>query len=322
MEWWFMSWRVCVRAIIVEALVFVAVASLLFLVFLLPPDVKKSLVMTAASPPVTWLTNNYVHESWGHLLGNLGGYFVCTFIYIALIPVLAVLGFDPRWVKRFSVITHLAALTVIPIISSFACLQLVLSRAPQLYLLGFSSSVAAYFGAYAALWVVTTAEALSASRGLWRTAHVGFQLLLQLLLLQLTPLSRYPLQRATWLAPTAPYTPLITPVLAFLLAVKSPRSLRAFFERIRSRVKEHTAFFVLLFLPYLLFAPFMLDSLYPVSIAMQDAGRYANALAHFVSMVAGYASTCLFAALARAKEVIQSALARGSKRARPIGDPR
>jgi hypothetical protein len=97
--------------------------------------------MTATSPPVTWLTNNYVHESWDHLLKNLGGYFVCTLIYIALIPVLAVLGFDPRWVKRFSVVTHLAALTVIPIISSFACLQLVLSRAPQLYLLGFSSSV-------------------------------------------------------------------------------------------------------------------------------------------------------------------------------------
>jgi len=310
-----MSWGVHIRAIIMEALIFVTVASLLFLVFLLPLDVKKSLEMTVASPPVTWLTNNYVHESWDHLLGNLGGYFVCTLIYIALIPVLAVLGFDPRWVKRFSVVTHLAALIIIPLISSFACFQLVLSRAPQLYVLGFSSSVAAYFGAYVALWVVATAEALSASRRLWRTAYVGFQLLFQLLLLLLTPLSRYPLQRAMWLAPAAPYTPLITPVLAFLLAVRSPRSLRVFFERIRSRVKEPMAFLVLFFLPYLLFAPYMLDSLYPVSIAMQGAGGYANALAHFVSMVAGYASSCLFAALARAKEAIQSALARGSKRA-------
>lgn len=80
---------------------------------LVPPDVRKSLEMTVASPPVTWLTNNYVHESW-RLLGNLGGYFVCTLICIALIPALAVLGFDPRWVKRFSVVTHLAALMIIP----------------------------------------------------------------------------------------------------------------------------------------------------------------------------------------------------------------
>jgi membrane associated rhomboid family serine protease len=48
--------------------------------------------MTASSPPITWLTSNYVHEDWDHLAGNVEGFAMCMVIYFALVPVLAVLG--------------------------------------------------------------------------------------------------------------------------------------------------------------------------------------------------------------------------------------
>ena len=293
--------EVYVRLMLKEVLVFVAVASLLLLAFFLPPDVKRSLEATATSHPATWLTSNYVHEDWDHLLGNLEGYSACVSIYIALIPVLGVLGFDHRWVKRFSVVTHLGALVAIPIISTLTWLQFARSRAPQIPALGFSSSVAAYFGEYAALWAVATAEAFGVGKG-WRAIYIE----LQLLLLLLTPASRYSTRLAPWLAPAA-YMPFISVALAALLAVRSPRSLRAFFERIppraRGRREARIALLALLLLPYSLFTPFMLDSLYPASAVIPGTGEVVNLVAHLVGMVLGYALTCLYVALARAAAV-------------------
>jgi hypothetical protein len=282
---------------LVDVVVFVAVVLLLFFVFLLPPGVRRGLEMTASSHPVTWLTSNYVHEDWDHLAGNVEGFAMCMVIYFALVPVLTVVGFDPRWVKGFSLATHLGGLVIIPVVSSLVWLHF-LRSAPQGPTFGFSSSVSAYFGAYAALWALATAEALGVGRG-WRTIYVE----LQLFLLLLTPASRYPTRIAALLTPLAQYMPFVSTMLAVLLAVRSPRSLHKFLERIPPQVKQPKktgmVLLGLLLLPYMFYAPFILDSLYPASAVMPGTGGIVNLVAHFVGMVAGYFLTCLYTALVR-----------------------
>jgi hypothetical protein len=97
--------------------------------------------------------------------------------------------------------------------------------------------------------------------------------------------------------------PFISVALAALLAVRSPRSLRAFFERIPPRARgsreARIALLAPLLLPYSLFTPFMLDSLYPASAVIPGTGEVVNLVAHLVGMVLGYATTCLYVALAR-----------------------
>jgi hypothetical protein len=134
---------------------------------------------------------------------------------------------------------------------------------------------------------LATAEALGVGRS-WRIIYVE----LQLFLLLLTPASRYPTHIAALLVPLAQYMPLVSTLLAALLAIRSPRSLRRFLERVPPRVKQPwrtgMALLGLLLLPYLFFAPHILDSLYPASAVMREAGEVVNLVAHFVGMAAGY----------------------------------
>lgn len=286
------------RVMLVDVFVFVAVVLLLFFVFFLPPGVRRGLEMTASSPPITWLTSNYVHEEWDHLAGNVEGFAMCMVIYFALVPVLVVLGFGPRWVKGFSLATHLGGLVIIPVVSSLVWLQF-LRSAPQVPTFGFSSSVSAYFGAYAALWALATAEALGVGRG-WRTIYLE----LQLFLLLLTPASRYPTHIAALLAPLAQYMPFASTMLAVLLAVRSPRTLHKFLEKVPPQVKQprRTGMVLLglLLFPYMFYAPFILDSLYPASAVTPGTGGIVNLVAHFVGMVAGYSLACLYIVFTRA----------------------
>ena len=285
------------RVMLMDVFVFVAVVLLLFFVFFLPPGVRRGLEMTASSHPITWLTSNYVHEDWDHLTGNVGVFAMCMVIYFALVPVLAVVGFGSRWVKGFSLATHLGGLVIIPVVSSLVWLHF-LRSAPQVPTFGFSSSVSAYFGAYAALWALATAEALGVGRG-WRTIYLE----LQLFLLLLTPASRYPTHIAALLAPLAQYMPFASTMLAVLLAVRSPRTLHKFLEKLPSQVKQprRTGMVLLglLLLSYIFYALFILDSLYPASAVMPGIGGLVNFVAHFVGMVAGYFLTCLYTALVR-----------------------
>jgi len=285
------------RVMIVDVFVFVTVVLLLFFVFFLPSGARRGLEMTASSSPITWLTSNYVHEEWDHLAGNVEGFAMCMVIYFALVPVLAVLGFGPRWVKGFSLATHLGGLVIIPVVSSLVWLHF-LRSAPQVPTFGFSSSVSAYFGAYAALWALATAEALGVGRG-WRIIYVE----LQLFLLLLTPASRYPTHIAALLAPLAQYMPFVSTMLAVLLAVRSSRTLHKFLEKVPPQVKQprRTGMVLLglLLLPYMLYAPFILYSLYPASAVMPGTGGKVNIEAHFVGMVAGYSLACLYIVFTR-----------------------
>ena len=286
------------RVMLVDVFVFVAVVLLLFFVFFLPPGVRRGLEMTASSPPITWLTSNYVHEEWDHLAGNVEGFAMCMVIYFALVPVLVVLGFGPRWVKGFSLATHLGGLVIIPVVSSLVWLHF-LRSAPQVPTFGFSSSVSAYFGAYAALWALATAEALDVGKN-WRIIYVE----LQLFLLLLTPASRYPTHIAALLAPLAQYMPFASTMLAVLLAVRGPRTLHKFLEKIPPQVKQPRrtgmVLLSLLLFPYMLYAPLILDSLYPASAVMPGTGGIVNLVAHFVGMVAGYSLACLYIVFTRA----------------------
>jgi membrane associated rhomboid family serine protease len=169
---------------------------------------------------------------------------------------------------------------------------------PQVPTFGFSSSVSAYFGAYAALWALATAEALDVGKN-WRIIYVE----LQLFLLLLTPASRYPTHIAALLAPLAQYMLFASTMLAVLLAVRSPRTLHKFLEKVPPQVKQprRTGMVLLglLLFPYMLYAPLILDSLYPASAVTPGTGGIVNLEAHFVGMVAGYLLTCLYTTLVR-----------------------
>jgi len=276
-----------------DLFVFVMVVMLLVFVFLLPLGVKQTLEATVTSHPITWLTNNYVHEDWNHLAENLQWFAVCMLIYFVLVTVLAVLGYDPHWMKGFSLTTHLGGLIIIPILSSFIYLNL----KPQGYMFGFSLSVSAYFGAYAALWSLATAEALDVGKN-WRTIYMG----LQLFLLLLTPICRYLDSVVKWLTPATLYSPLVSSALMVLLAVRNPRSLHRFFAKIPSHMKQSRmpgiVLVGLLLIFYPLIATCFLYSFYPVSTMLQVAGGQVNWKGHLVSMVAGYFLTCFYIALA------------------------
>jgi hypothetical protein len=276
-----------------DVFVFVAVMLLLFFVYLLPPCVKQTLEMSGASHPVTWLTNNYVHEDWNHLANNLQGFAGCMLIYFVLVTTLAVLGYDPRWLKGFSLVIHLGGLVIIPILSSFTYLHL----KPQGYMFGFSLSVSAYFGAYAALWALATAEVLGIGKD-WRTIYTE----LQLFLLLLTPIYRYLTSLVEWLTLATTYIPLVSSAQMVLLAIRSPRSLHKFFEGVPLQVKEPKKTGIvllgLLLIIYPLIVAYFLHSFYPVSTMLQVTGGQVNWRGHLVSMVAGYFLTCLYIALA------------------------
>jgi membrane associated rhomboid family serine protease len=97
--------------------------------------------------------------------------------------------------------------------------------------------------------------------------------------------------------------PFASTLLAVLLAVRGPRSLHKFLEKVPPQVKQprRTGMVLLglLFFPYMFYAPFILDSLYPASAVMSGTGGRVNLVAHIVGMVAGYFLTCLYTALAR-----------------------
>jgi hypothetical protein len=97
--------------------------------------------------------------------------------------------------------------------------------------------------------------------------------------------------------------PFASTMLAVLLAVRGPRSLHKFLERIPPQVKQprRTGMVLLglLLLPYMFYAPFILDSLYPASAVMPGTGGKVNIEAHFVGMVAGYSLECLYIVFTR-----------------------
>jgi hypothetical protein len=101
--------------------------------------------------------------------------------------------------------------------------------------------------------------------------------------------------------------PFASTLLAVLLAVRGPRSLHKFLERIPPQVKQprRTGMVLLgsLLFPYMFYASFILDSLYPASAVMPGTGGKVNLVAHFVGMVAGYSLTCLYTALARSNRL-------------------
>jgi hypothetical protein len=55
----------------------------------------------------------------------------------------------------------------------------------------------------------------------------------------------------------------------------------------------------LLLLPYMLYAPFILDSLYPASAVMPETGGIVNLVAHIVGMIAGCSLACLYIVFTR-----------------------
>jgi hypothetical protein len=274
------------------------VAFLLLIAYMLPAAVKDYLKLAPGSHSVTWLFSNFVHEDWSHLLGNLASYLACTVLRLALALTLVILGFDLCRVERLSVMVHAAALVIAPLAFSVAWLWLAQRYALRVATWGFSTSVAAYFGACAALWMIATAEAFGVK---WRPIYVQ----LQLMLLLLTPASRYPTRLSPWMEPAAPYMPFLSSFLAVLLAVRGPRVQSEFAEKVRARVKAPGravgSILALLLLFYPLLAAFMLNSLYPVNILVCDKAT-SNVVAHFVGMLVGFA----FALAAAAAHVAEA----------------
>ena len=175
--------------------------------------------MTATPNPITWLTHNYVHEDWDHLVGNLSGYFSACTVLVVLSNTLCVLGYDFRRLIKMSAVVHAFALVVAPLFSAFARLALAgfVPQAASSKVLGFSTSVSAYVGADIALWAIAAAEAFN------NITLLLFEL--QLLLLLLVPAYKYLSRSTQWLAAASPYIPCIWAIAATLLAIRNPKKL-------------------------------------------------------------------------------------------------
>jgi len=166
------------------------VASLLWIVYWLPPSVKEQWKMTVTSHPVTWLTSNYVHEDWDHFIKNLLGYIASIFVYVMLLPMLRILGYDFRRVNKLGVAIHVSALVVAPLASAITWLVASFHR-PQVASLkscGFSTSFAAYVGADIALWAIVIPKTFNADI---TPLYLALYLVLQPLLFLLVARARY-----------------------------------------------------------------------------------------------------------------------------------
>jgi len=285
-----------------EAAVFLTialiVASLLWIVYWLPPSVKEPWKMSVTSHPITWLTSNYVHEDWGHFISNLLGYIASIVVYVTLLPMLRILGYDFRRVNELGVAIHVSALVVAPLASAAAWLvaSFYLPQVASFKFCGFSTSVSAYVGADIALWAIVIAKTFNVDITLT-------YLLLQLLLFLLVPASRYLSRSIQWLAAASPY---IWAIAATLLAIRNPKNVKNATRIIHAKEPEKARItnnkvirilFLLYFLLfYLLFYPsafaFMLDSLYPVTFIYYNEKDkiLIGVVSHLVGTLVGYAS--------------------------------
>ncbi len=276
------------------------IALLLWIVYWLPPSVKEPWKMTATSHPVTWLTSNYVHEDWDHFISNFLEYIASIFVYVMLLPMLRILGYDFRRVNKLGVALHVSALVVAPLASAAAWL-VASFYAPQvasLKLHGFSTSVSAYVGADMALWAIVIPKTFNADI---TPLYLALYLVLQLLLFLLVPASRYLPQSTQWLAAASPY---IWAIAATLLAIRNPKNVKNATRIIHAKEPEKARItnnkvirilFLLYFLLfYLLFYPsafaLMLDSLYPVTFIYYKGEIIIGVISHFVGTLVGYAS--------------------------------
>jgi len=277
-----------------------SVASLLWIVYWLPPSVKEQWKMTVTSHPVTWLTSNYVHEDWDHFIKNLLGYIASIFVYVMLLPMLRILGYDFRRVNKLGVAIHASALVVAPLASAITWLVVSFHR-PHVALFkfcGFSTSVSAYVGADMALWAIVIPKTFNADI---TPLYLALYLVLQLLLFLLVPVSRYLPQSTQWLAAASPY---IWAIAATLLAIRNPKILIKMLKNATQiHVKEpkkaritNKVILTLFLLYFLLFYPFvfafMLDLLYPISFIYYNEkdGILIDVVSHLVGTLVGYAS--------------------------------
>jgi hypothetical protein len=297
--------RKLIRLLLRQVAVFVTVTLLLLIVYWLPPSVKESLELTATSHPATWLTSNYVHEDWSHLSGNLEGYSLSIFVYIALLLTLTALGFDLRRIHALDTTVHATALVAAPLVSAAVWLVLTRLYMPQHVLsrvCGFSTSVSAYVGADIALWVVATAEAFNVR---WRSMYF----LLQLLLFLLVPASTYT-QLTQWLAAASPYMPYISAAAATLLAVRNPKYWKELETKVYAKepTKASKAIRILLLLcPFI--ATYMLDGLNPTIHCGEGGTRgRVNVLSHSSGTLVGYASPLVVLLFLKACELLREKL--------------
>lgn len=132
----------------------ILVSILLLLIFYLPEELKLQYVLRKDSNPITLLSNHYIHLDFQHLIGNLAGFLMFSFLILCekkKIPK----SENMAKIDKLVLLSHPINLILVPIIISCYVINL-----PFKCIFGFSGIVFAYLGYYFALNLITMPEIL------------------------------------------------------------------------------------------------------------------------------------------------------------------